>query len=215
VVDLLVRIQHHPGRAELLDRLLPRLEGLRVEVVEDPDPGNRRPSPWRTYRECLSREWEGTHLLIIQDDAIPSPGFPLAAPRALDAQPESIVAFFLAQMPARTVRLAQQARRDRQHWTAIHPYDFVPVVATAYPRDEVARILRWASVNVARSQVGDDGIIGRYVRQHKGTALVTVPSIVEHPDDVPSTLRHRSPRHMKRTASVFDPDLDASTIVWA
>lgn len=207
-------MQHHPKRADLLDRLLPGLEGMRVEVVEDPDPNNRRPSPWRTYRECLSREWEGTHLLIVQDDAIPALGFPDGAAAAIAAKPDAIVAFFLAAMPARTVRLARAARAKREHWAQIHPYDFLPTVATAYPRGEVERFLRWADRAVARSQVGDDGIMGRYIRQHRVAAYVTVPSIVEHPDDVPSTLRHRSPRHAKRTASVWDPDLDARTIVW-
>lgn len=214
-VDLLVRIQHHPSRAEILPRLTEHLEGMRVEVIADPRPDSPRKAAWRSFLRCLAEPWEGTHLLVIQDDAMPGLGFAAAAPRAIAARPESIIAMFLAHSPKRTAREARAAYLARKRWVAMHPMDWVPTVATSYPRDEVDRFVSWADSSVGAGQTGDDSILGRYCKTHRVQAYATVPSLVEHPDDVASVVRHRSPHAPLRHALTFDEGLDQRTIDWS
>ena len=64
-MKLVVVVQHHPARTDLLPRLLERLDDPLLVV----DPGGEKSSAWRTYRLALRADVEdATHLLVVQDE---------------------------------------------------------------------------------------------------------------------------------------------------
>lgn len=204
-MKLAVRVQHHPARVGLLDRLVPLLAGLDVEVVSDPDPDGF-PSPWRTYRECLSRPWDGTHMLIVQDDCLPCDGFADRAIAAVGERRDDVVAMFVQGGKYRKQML--RAASLGQRWAWLMPTTYVPVVATCWPREHADRVPgwvdEWAEKNRWLNTYSDDGAAHAYCKAHGLLVWATVPSLVEHPDDVPSligTKRHKDPAS-HRTAIV-------------
>ena len=86
-----VIIQHHPSRAELLERSA-HLDPI---VVSDPKPDGLR-NTWRTYRECLrvAGELDGPSA-IVQDDCLFVEGFQGAADQIRAAKPHALLAFCL------------------------------------------------------------------------------------------------------------------------
>jgi hypothetical protein len=196
-------VQHHPSRAPLLDRLLPGLAGLPVEVVTDPRPDGR-PSAWRTYRECLTRAHDAAWLLVVQDDAIPGDQLHERIPAALSEHPGRAVCFFLAGHPIRTARVARRAHEAGEQYVEIQPGDFTPTVATAWPAEMAKELAAWADENVDPEHRDDDSHVGRFMR-HRQPAIVTVPCLFQHPDDNPSLVRrrHMSGRNRLRTAAVW------------
>lgn len=202
---LVVRVQHHPSRRELLDRLLPGLEGLPVEVVNDPEP-NAKPSAWRTYRLCLRAQENASWLVVVQDDAIPADGFAAALPRILAANEGTIVCLFVAGAPVRFARELRQADARGARYVDHRWLDWTPTVATAWPAEQAARMIEWADHRgVAPDHIGDDNLVGRFVRETRAAVRATVPSIVQHPDIEPSLIgrRHRGGRNPLRVAAVW------------
>lgn len=201
--DYLIRVQHHPARAELLDRLLPGLAGLPYEVVSDPRPDGK-PSAWRTYRECLTRPHDAAWTIIVQDDTIPAAGLDVGIPEALSEHPGRVVCLFLAGAPIRTARRARAAHTAGERYVEIQAGDFTPTVATAWPVEIAAELVAWADENVDAEHRDDDSHVGKFMR-HRERAVVVVPSLFQHPDDNPSLVRrrHMSGRNKLRTAAVW------------
>lgn len=181
--SLLCRIQHHPSRAELLPDLLKALEPLYVEVsTHEAIP----PDPWGGYRQCLSNLPGCSHVLVLQDDALPVPGFAQAVERVAKRHRENPVCLFLGAAPASTatlIRRALQQRKERRYFPLL-PATFVPLVACLWPRSVAQEFLSWSKTHkVTRA---DDGNAARWMRQTKRQFFVTYPSLVEHNDYVPS-----------------------------
>lgn len=208
-----VRVQHHPARADLLARLLPRLRPYKPSVVTDP--GGPVASAWRCYRACLATPWQGDRLLIVQDDAWPATGFATALNKIVAAHPESMVALFMAGAPYRTARQILLAARAGRHYTAVHPSDFAATVALLWPREDADAFLAWTDTNLKKHTVGDDNVVGAFLKATGRRVVVTVPSIVQHPDDVPSLIgrRHANGRNRYRVAASFY-DGDVSRLDW-
>lgn len=215
-VRVSVAVQHHPSRSELLPDLLARLEGIDVEIVEDPEP-DARPSPWRCYEECLRRtpDWP-SHRLIIQDDAVPCEGFATAAVKALEAQPERPVAFWVGGMPADACAAIRRASNRREAWSDLSPWTWFPCVASAWPAPVVERFLKWLETTRHRVTAADDAVTARFLQSERIWPLATVPSLVEHPDVVASVIGRRAwaGRDRGRVACIGIGDRDASKIVW-
>jgi hypothetical protein len=200
---LLVRIQHHPARADLLTDLLPQLHPLTVEVVEDPEP-DERPSAWRTYRECLLRPCAHDRLLVLQDDVIVADGF-TGHVGALVASYD-MVALFLAGAPERSARRAREAHRRGDTYASMDARDWVPTVALAWAPVLAQRMVEWTDGRgIPRFYEGDDNLVGAFVRHHGITVWATVPSVVQHPDVVRSLVgrRNRHGRNPLRTAAIW------------
>ncbi len=189
-VSLAVVVQHHPARAGLLDALVRDLG--ECDVITDPDPDGK-PSPIRTYLACLRAmpPW-ASHLLIVQDDARPCHDFRAKAQAAVESRPDTIVALFLAGAPAKSARLARQAHRRGERWVLLHPNDWCPTVCTVWPRDLAVRFLAFTEERHALVRVGDDNVAGAFVTSEKVPVWVTVPSLVEHPDVVPSLIGRKA-----------------------
>jgi hypothetical protein len=212
-------IQHHPSRAELLPDLIARLGNLEPVVVTDPGAGfetRGQWNAWRGFRACLEACPENTgHLLIVQDDALPCPGFDNAARTALAMRPDVMVCFYVGggrvgdPLVHAAVRCVSWAPLNRDLW--------VPLVATAFPRAIVTDLLAWADKEpyAARAK-GDDAVLGRFMRDKGLTAWATIPNLVQHEDMVPSIMRRTSARgtDRNRTAVCWIGDEDVASIQW-
>ncbi len=190
-MNVATRIQHVPSRAHLIPPLLARLDGLHdVQVVTDP--GGPKPSSWRTHRLCLeATPDDATHLLCLQDDALPCDDFAARALAAIEERPDRIIAFFLPGIGYLT-RQVLVARKRKQRWLDLAPMSFVPLVAVVYPVAVARAIPGFADrrrMNVGRA---DDAVVGTYVRGHRIQACATLPCLVEHDDEIESAMGMRS-----------------------
>lgn len=213
-----VAIQHHPSRAELLPPLWSALRGLDVEVVADPDPAGT-PNPWRCYRECLARTpaW-ATHRLVIQDDAEPCVGFAEAARAAVLARPAAPIAFFVGGAPGDACMAIRQAAAAGRSWIDLSPWQWFPAVAAVWPSEIVARLLEWSADPQVEQTLtrADDAVLAKFLQVEKIWPLATVPSLVEHPDIVPSVIGRRAwaGKDTNRVACVPAGSKDVTMIRW-
>lgn len=177
-----VRVQHHPARKALVDRLLHHLEPLPgTEVVEH---SSQPPDPWEGYKLCLTDLPDCTHVLVLQDDAMPVPGFAQAVQAIAEHHPDRPVCLWMSAIPAAT---AGRIRRSfpKQRYVPLGPANFVPLVAVLWPRELAVRFMVW-SETAARMTRADDANVARWMRQEKIEFQVAVPSICEHDDWTPS-----------------------------
>lgn len=211
-------IQHHPSRADLLPKLIGST-GLPTAVVTDdgPLPAN----PWRGYHLCLRYVASSTaqHSVILQDDAVLCKNFGPTLARIAEANMDTPVVLFLAGLPKRTATLALRAIKNKQHYVDLSIRDFCPVVGMLWPKTKAAEILEW--VDTAKLPGGteprsDDAVVGRWKLMTKQRVRVTVPSLVQHPDEVTSLIG-RKPKWGKdkgRVALYFCED-DPLLIDWS
>lgn len=201
-----VAVQHHPSRAELIPPLLERLGGP-VDVVADPDPDGR-PSALRTYLPCLTgHPASATHVVVVQDDAWPCEAFLERAGAALAARPDALVAFSVqgAGTPGRAVLAAH---RRGESWARLpaQKRGWVPTIALGWPVDHAAAFVAFALDRYPTDYQGDDAPVGAYAYQRRVEVWATVPSLVEHPDVVPSLIpgrRASAGRNRARVAAVM------------
>jgi len=190
-VRLSVAIQAHPDRALMARTLASEVGG---DVVYDPDPHGALRSPWRTYRECLLSAPQGaSHLLILQDDVEVCPGFRDAAEAAVRARSDRLIVFFVAGNPATSRIAVERACQADLPWAELPHAQWIPVVAACWPVWMIAPMLefidsqRWNDTFYA-----DDERCGRWASYAGVVPLATVPSLVEHPNRVPSIIGKRS-----------------------
>lgn len=225
-VALSVAIQHSPARAALAAALVAALDDRCVELATDPDPPppGTPPtdpgwSPWRTYRYALDTTppW-ATHRLILQDDALVCPRFVQAARLALAARPDRVVTFYVGGNARLAAARVTHAAGRGDCWTEVPQFSWVPVVALAWPARLTGQVGPWVDrQRWPRVFRADDEIVGRFLR-HAGESLcATVPSLVDHPDDVPSLIgtRARGGRDRGRVAACWIGDeCDATAVDW-
>lgn len=144
------------------------------------------PDPWANYLRCLSDLPLCSHVLIIQDDAIPVPGFSEALVQIAATNPERPVCLWMGAIPANAAGRARKAY-GRQRYIPLGPAKFVPLVAVLWPYRCAIDLWEWAQTAsdlvITRA---DDGNVGRWMRERKVEFQVCVPSVVEHDDWTPS-----------------------------
>lgn len=204
-MKLHVAIQHHPSRAALIPELVERLGG--AEVVTDPDPEAKLPSALRTNLECIRRcPDDVTHLLVVQDDAWPCDDFRARAEPKIEEKPEAMIAFFMPGVGEHR-RLMMRAHAAGEGWTRL-PITWAPTVALCWPVDRAREFLAFAEERYdLTKQKGDDGPVGKYRERHKTEAWAVVPSLVQHPDVVPSLMGRTAAGHGRnraRLAAVYE-----------
>jgi hypothetical protein len=202
----LVVVQHHRSRAPLLPRLTDAVAPLPVRVVEDD--GEGKPDPWRCYRACLRAavDHDGTHAAIVQDDAVPCYDFACHLDCAIGERPDAVLVLFLAAQPRLTSLAADRALHTGDPFAPLHLRDWMPAVAVSYPVAVAERILAWTDTVTGRHSRSDDHMLGRWHREQAHRAgvhvLVTVPSLVQHPDDVPSLIGNGNGSHGRNPSRV-------------
>ena len=211
-------VQHHPSRADLLPALLARLPADAM-VVTDPDPDGV-PNPWRCYRACLeSVPANATHALIVQDDAVPHPQFPELASIVVGAKPDRIVVMFHASVPPISARRMGARAHSGHRWSDMNSHELLPVVATSWPAGIARSFLEWACEHMRPHDRSDDALASKFIRAKAICPIATIPSLVQHTDDVPSTIRRKqtSVRPMPTRSALipYDPDEDLTEAGWA
>lgn len=203
-------VVHHPSRAGLLKQF----DGLDPVVYVDPDPEGK-PNPWRTYRYALERFPAGaSHLVLMQDDSEPVPGFAAAIERAVAARPDDpIVLCVTAQANVNARRLIAACAADEPFFTC-DPQQWIPVVGIIWPADRARDFLEWAEQagygEDGRRRRADDWIVGEWQKKRGVKIIGTVPNLLEHPDEVDSliNMKNRIPRRsvcLARTGDDFCP----------
>lgn len=187
------RVQHAVGRDSALARLLEHLPPA-VEVLADYD-AIRLPNPWRGYSRCLRNPpAEATHLCILQDDALPCKNFDALLREAISERPHDVVSLFVGGLPGRTRRDFYEAMKRGDRWSPIYFREIHHVVGLVWPVQQAAEFLKWVDTNKIPGPdppKSDDAVVGYWARKNRNTAQVwaTVPCLVEHPDDFPSTVQ--------------------------
>lgn len=203
-MNVSIAVQHHPARADQLARF----DGLPVEIVADPDPGGQLRNPWRTYHRALELcPSNVTHRVVLQDDVTVCEGFLGLLDGALTERPDALVALFVPWTLRRAGQDYMRACARRASWCQLARNEWVPVVALAWPVPLLHRFLEWADSNgfPPDKRRADDAIVGRFVRSVPGVECwATIPSLVEHPDDVPSLIGNRHGGPKPRSAICWD-----------
>lgn len=209
-------VQHHPARAAMLAALLTRIGGD-VDAPGDPEPDGQ-PNPWRCYRHTLQTTPPGaTHRVVLQDDVEVCDGFRPAVEAAIAAQPARLLALFVGGRPVEHALALYRASDKGHSWAELRPDRWCPAVALCWPVEMIEPFLHY--VEMQRWPAGfraDDEMIGRWLRTQGQGALATVPSLVEHPDVVPSLIGRRAwgGADVGRVAACYIGDCDVTTIDW-
>jgi hypothetical protein len=188
VARVSIAIQAHPARAEMADQLAACIG--RADVVYDPDPAAEFPSAWRSYRRALEETPAGAAgRLIVQDDVLVCDRFAAGVELAATARPDRVLVFFVAGNPMNhRVTVMRACDRD-ETWAELDLTTWIPVVATLWPVRLIVPFLEWYDrQGFPPGFVADDEIAGRFLQGIGEPALACVPSLVEHPDTVPSLM---------------------------
>lgn len=212
---LSIAIQTHPERDEMARKLAALLPG--AELVVDPDPDAVR-SPWRTYRHALERTPPGHGRLVIQDDAQPCRHFAEVVRHAIAARPDRLLVFFVGGQPVEHARAVMRACQQDLSWAELDHMRWCPVICTYWPAAMIGPFLEYVDQQRWPDHFrSDDEIVGRWLRATKQRPLASVPSLVEHPDEVPSLIGRRARGGLDRArvaACFIHEDCDARTIDW-
>lgn len=90
-----------------------------------------------------------------------------------------------------------EACTEGKAWCHLMPQEWVPVVAVVWPYRLIKPFEEWAVSGGYEGKLkADDALVGRFARDIGEPVLATVPSLVDHEDEVESLigLRTRSPR---------------------
>ena len=147
------------------------------------------------------------HHLVLQDDAVPVPGFTRSVRAAIQAAPDAAIAYWMrpwlpeAQAhtwaPPGTLIPVSTAR----HWP--------PTVALSLPARLVPGLLEHAARCHKRDRY-DDEVVGCYLEQAGIPLLACSPSIVEHDHTIPSVLNGHRQRHRTRSQSYLATEAPTS-----
>jgi hypothetical protein len=185
----------HPKREALAVSLAHQLSDLDPIIVFDHDP---RPGNLMAALRAWSWAEPGKHHLVLQDDALPLPGFSLSAAAACAVAGDAAVCFWMRpwhpdsfhHQRAVPGTLVPVSLRD--HWP--------PSVALAIPGDVIPGMLAHAE-ECHTKDLYDDHVIGCGLREAGVRLLAASPCIVDHDYRLPSTLNlnHRRRRYRVET----------------
>jgi len=128
-----------------------------------------------------------------------------------------IVAFVSGGAP-RNCRRITQALLAGYSWAELDAQEWCPTVAVIYPTEMLPELLDWIEYRrLPGAQRADDAIIGEFLAQTRYGALMTIPSLVKHPDDVPSLLgtKHWNGVAKERVACCWIGDCSVADIDWS
>lgn len=187
-------LQHHPARAYLLERTAV----FEPIVVTDPAPDDPKRSPWRTYRECLRTAAAlDEPSVIIQDDCVPVPGFLEAATSARTAVPGGIICFCVQGMLQRSRTSYMNALARGPSLVQLFALSWVPALAIGWTPELAACATLWSDTQRRSPRWdADDAVLASWANYCRVDVWATAPSLVDHPDDVPSVMK-KQPKKMR------------------
>lgn len=186
----------HPRRREMAESLIERAPGGFLRLVLDPEPDGP-PTALRTAAAAWSAaDPEATHHLVLQDDALPGPGFFDRVEDVVRGAPHAAVALFTA-WNSRNGAAVRMGALLGARWAAA-TREYTPTVALVLP----VPVARGFAAFARRHGDGwpDDVVMQRYLRAHRIPTYLTVPNLVQH-DDFPSVARND--QHGLRRAACF------------
>jgi hypothetical protein len=198
--------------------MLPLLPPAVVVVSDDGEPLN----PWRGYKLCLSGIPEEGHVAVLQDDTVPCRNFAPALELIAAANPDVPVSLFMSKVPRRTYNLSL-LRTGKSRYVDQNLQDLVHVVAILWPVGKAREFIAWIEANPKRIRAGgistsDDAHVSRWMQLTHQRFRCTIPSIVQHPDDVDSIvngLKVSYGRDSGRTAAAWIGDADPLELDWS
>lgn len=161
---------------------------------------------------------ECSHLLIVQDDAQPVPNFAAGVEQIALANPDTPVCLFLGRLPRDASEKAEKAMKAGQRYVMLSWRSFLPVVAVLWPRAKLEEFVAWTDEHPTlpsqREPRSDDAMAGMWKMRTRQSVFACVPSIVQHPDLVESTIGKRQQwgRDGRTAALLAD---DAAAYDWA
>ena len=179
-------IQAHPARKVFAESLRESL-GLESKIsYHTSDP----PSPWAGYQLALEGglEAETSHILVIQEDTIVCRNFAGALLAIARSKPDDPVSLFLSWLPVPEKHAAYRAMIDGERYIRSVTSAFCPVVAILWPNSSAHSFLEWTRSGVKLPNhrgfvASDDAVLARWINRCHRTVWITVPSLVEHPDE--------------------------------
>jgi hypothetical protein len=195
MIGIAYRVQHTAGRDEPLARLLARVPPA-VEIITDHDVGD--PNPWRNYMRCLSDLPEASsHVVVLQDDVVPCRDFGMRVRDAVRNMPHEIISLFVGGLKDAERIYYREARNGRQ-FADMHGARIHHVVGIVWPVAAARAFMEWYAENEEkipsrRPHRSDDMVFSYWIKNGRPRRKVwaTIPSLVEHPDDVPQVARQR------------------------
>lgn len=190
-----------------------------MRVIED---GEDPPNPWRGYRKCLSDLPEFGHIAVLQDDTTVCHNFAPTLELIAEHNPDTPVSLFLSKIPKRTLNLAM-LRQGRSRYVDCHPQDLIHAISIIWPVGKAREFMDWIQDNPKRIRgdqfsTSDDANLTRWFSLTGQRFRCTVPSLVQHLDDVPSIVNSakvKNGRDGGRTAAYFIGDVDPLGLNWA
>lgn len=131
---------------------------------------------------------DATHLLVLQDDAWPCENFAVAARAAIEERPETMLCLFAPGFGYVT-RPMQVARKAGERWMPWRVRAFVPLVAVVYPAAFPRELVQFSENRRVHAGRADDAIVGAYARAYKRQVWASVPSLVQHRDEMVSVMK--------------------------
>lgn len=205
--ELACFIQAHPSRNAIHAPLVASLSPLPVEISLH---ASSPPNPWAGYKQALERfvSHENSHGIVLQDDAVVCRDFPLAVTAAIEERPDSVLSLWVGALRGRTTRDFHLAQQRGERWSPLYFRDIHFTVALVWPRELAEAFLEWASEakipGWARSQQSDDAVVGAWARRTKRQFWACVPCLVEHNDEVESTIGRPRGDRGRRAISFID-----------
>lgn len=191
-----------------------------TEVIVD-GPADE-PNPWRGYQRCLRNLGSASHVLVVQDDTVACRNIERVCEQLAAARPDTVTSLFVGGLRGRTERNYWRAMQAKRHWAQVDTQRIVHVVALLWPASLASEILSWAETTVIpgirNPTRSDDEVVGAFVKLTKRPVWATVPCLVEHPDDVPSTVHKRQANGLDRgrvAMSWIGAEADPTAIDWS
>lgn len=135
------------------------------------------------------------HYIVMQDDVIPCGGFMQKVHERIEERPADVLSLWVGGLRNETTKAYRKAQIAGERWVQVgarRPLDIHHCVALVWPQAKAVEFLHWTENNMlpgeGRNQQSDDAIVGAWARRTKNYFWATIPCLVEHDDDTPSTI---------------------------
>lgn len=152
---------------------------------------------WANHRDALllGAHSGASHVLCIEDDAVPVPNLLEETRKAVEVRPNACISLYVGTGRPRQIGVRNAIRRAEAlclDWLSADSLCWG--VAFIMPTSDISNMLEWAK----GSRLPTDQRIGAWYRSQQRPVFYTWPSLVDHAD-IPSVIKGR-PRPEKRVA---------------